>query len=329
MYSGTSNNAIDITGTTQIGLTGRFTAGGYLSFVITDTSHPDGYSWRFQDNSALINGGLYFRVKYTSGDTYIKGNLGIGTTSPPGKLTVAVSGDAENMLTAAWSDKYFCVGQSPSTSSSCVSIGFNNTTNQGWIYSLAPSVAWRDLNYGAASHSFYCASLSPAVTINSTGNVGIGTTTPGLKLDVVGNLRQSSLPVLYVYKSDGDQTVASGGLVSFNGSNYINQWTRTSNTRFTLNGPTGYYSIRARVQSVTGFTYASAAIYVNGTQRSGPYSANTAGNYATIYNEVVWLLNTNDYIEVFNLSSVSIIAQSSGSTDARCAFQAVYLSGTT
>jgi len=88
MYSGTSNNAIDITGTTQIGLTGRFTSGGYLSFVITDTSHPDGYSWRFQDNSALINGGLYFRVKYSSGDTYIKGKLGIGTESPSGGLHV-------------------------------------------------------------------------------------------------------------------------------------------------------------------------------------------------------------------------------------------------
>jgi hypothetical protein len=88
MYSGTSNNAIDITGTTQIGLTGRFTAGGFLSFVITDASHPDGYSWRFQDNTALVNGGLFFRVKYTSGDTYIKGNLGIGTVSPGYTLDV-------------------------------------------------------------------------------------------------------------------------------------------------------------------------------------------------------------------------------------------------
>jgi hypothetical protein len=88
MYSGTSNNAIDITGTTQIGLTGRFTAGGYLSFVITDASHPEGYSWRFQDSTALVNGGLFFRVKYSSGDTYIKGNLGIGTTSPGAALDV-------------------------------------------------------------------------------------------------------------------------------------------------------------------------------------------------------------------------------------------------
>jgi hypothetical protein len=162
------------------------------------------------------------------------------------------------------------------------------------------------------------------------GNVGIGTTTPVTALDVVGSIRQSTLPVLYVYKAQapGDQTITVATVIVLGGTNYNTQWTRTSTSRFTLTGPSGYYLIRARLQSSSTFSYLGASIRVNGTERGVSYSTCTGGaNNVSIYAEIAWLLNTNDFIEVFGIPSVSTTIQSS--TDTRTAFQAVYLSGTT
>jgi hypothetical protein len=164
------------------------------------------------------------------------------------------------------------------------------------------------------------------------GNVGIGTTTPVTALDVVGSIRQSTLPVLYVYKAQapGDQTITVATVIVLGGTNYNTQWTLTSTSRFTLTGPSGYYLIRARLQSSSTFSYLGASIRVNGTERAVSYNfAPATTRYTTNHTEVVWLLNTNDYIEVFGIPSASLIIQSSTAGDARTALQAVYLSGTT
>jgi len=160
------------------------------------------------------------------------------------------------------------------------------------------------------------------------GSVGVGTKTPVTALDVVGSIRQSSLPVLYVYKSTPDQTISSQTVITFASTNYNTQWTLTSTSRFTLNGPSGYYLIRVRLASFSTFVYLGASIRVNGNDRATPYNNCPGGaNNSSTYSEVVWLLNTNDYIEVFGVPSTSLIIQSAG--DARTALQAVYLSGTT
>ena len=165
------------------------------------------------------------------------------------------------------------------------------------------------------------------------GRVGIGTKTPATALDVVGSIRQSTLPVLYVYKATGDQSIptpVTGAAVTFATTVYNTQWTLTSTSRFTLTGPSGYYLIMTRLSSTTQSAYIGASMRVNGTQRAisykgvfGPTGTKTSSTHA----DVVLLLNTNDYIEIFALPSVAISIQAG--SDLRTALQAVYLSGTT
>jgi hypothetical protein len=197
------------------------------------------------------------------------GRVGIGTASPVGKLTVAVSGDAENTTVAAWSDKYFCVGQSVTTTSSAVAIGFNNSTNSGWIYSLAPSTAWRALNYGAQSHSFYCQNATASMVINSSGRVGIGTTSPGWTLQTSGTACLG-YGIYANANNDGDArhyityaTTTTAGSVGTNADARLNIQDRSSNYIRFFNGfPNTTVSLQGLIYQSGGSTlYAASSDY--------------------------------------------------------------------
>lgn len=106
------------------------------------------------------------------------GNVGIGVTNPAGRFSVVTSGDANiGSSLPVWTSAYMTVGQAAGTTSSCVALGYNATSNFGILYSLTPTLAWREMKYHAAYHSFHMASDTPHVTINSTG-IGIGTVSP-------------------------------------------------------------------------------------------------------------------------------------------------------
>jgi hypothetical protein len=149
--------------------------------------HADGTSIYFEAN----NGNLYFRpagegsntnmMTLTStgnlqvsgtGTSYFSGNVGIGTASPSGKLTVTgSSGDARSVTIDNREIKFrgdavahFSIF-GPDTGKSYLTI--QNTGNN-----YLPGTAGTDL-----------------LTITSTGNVGIGTTTPSAKLEVNGAIR--------------------------------------------------------------------------------------------------------------------------------------------
>lgn len=96
------------------------------------------------------------------------GNVGIGTTTPGGKLEIGGGGDL--LLKAAAEDAGDIVFQA------------STGTQKGRIWSNPTPGAALFLSSG---------DVTPDVAIDASGNVGIGTTTPatGNKMDVAGNLR--------------------------------------------------------------------------------------------------------------------------------------------
>lgn len=146
---------------------------GYLAFCVT----PSGSDANTE------------RLRITSA-----GNVGIGTTSPSAKLTVSGAINATSGLSALSASNIF-IDQPLSTLSRIGIVGANTSTA------------------GTLSISQYSSDGSigiDVININSSGNVGIGTTSPSEKLQVAGNVlatgffQSSDLRLKDIVKRDGD-----------------------------------------------------------------------------------------------------------------------------
>jgi len=129
---------------------------------------------------------------------YINGNVGIGTASPSNKLDVI-----GNMLVQGTQ-------------------GFNATNETATIY-IGDSASYIQAVYDGGL-DFYQNSVQRVRIQGSTGNVGIGTTSPGQKLDVVGRIRLRSDGSVsagaWHTDSSGNQDVFVGQV----GTTYTDDW---------------------------------------------------------------------------------------------------------
>jgi hypothetical protein len=145
-----------------------------------------------------LSNNLYF---YVNGSERLKidsqGRCGIGTASPTDLLSVGTLGTSTNAI--------LTIG---SSTSSYGSIYFGDGVGSGRYRGY--------IQYNHANDSLcFATSASTAVCIDSSGRLGIGTSSPGTALDVNGAIRSNDIFTLYKNSTDafyiGAGTIITGG----------------------------------------------------------------------------------------------------------------------
>ncbi len=168
-----------------------------------------GYAGRFTAGTANVVAGLFkgassqtadiFQVQKSDGTSYLNvnsaGNVGIATTTPFEKLTINGNGYFTGTITA----------------SNFINSG-NSTTTGGSIASYFTATSPTATSTFAGG---FTAAGASGLTVQQGGNVGIGTTSPSQKLEVLGN----------IYANNGSLyagTISTGTSVSY-GIQYVNR----------------------------------------------------------------------------------------------------------
>ena len=165
-FAGTTINNTNTAGNTNNFSQLLFTVGtnnNSVSRIVAIRSGSDASDLAFVGESAA-GVAEYMRIK--SG-----GNVGIGTTSPTYKLEVDDSANASNNYITTVS---------------------NNSNNSGILFKDASGN--RGLVFANPDNDlvFMSGGTSEKMRVTSSGNVGIGTTSPGVKLDVNGQIRSNN-----------------------------------------------------------------------------------------------------------------------------------------
>jgi hypothetical protein len=119
-----------------------------------------------------------------AGYNYFKSRVGIGTTSPSAKLEVS-SDDSQNTIRLENTDTSIDTAQEPNA----IEFYTNDASTSGTgVTGKISQVAENPGNLYGIAFNTYSLGLSESMRIDSEGNVGIGTTAPGQKLTIAGNL---------------------------------------------------------------------------------------------------------------------------------------------
>ena len=273
---------------------------GSPGYIAVFTSGTDvGNSLIFQNGSAVS----------VAGTISVAGTASIGGTATLGAMTLignVPSGDSAGMALYNAGG-----GAGASVSLDMYNTSFNSGIPQAKIKAVDDGAYSDNLTFLLKTPGAQTNPVIERMRITSTGNVGIGTTTPGSKLEVAGSLKISGLGSGISFP---DGTSLTSGLATLSGMSNIafGPGALASNTTGSYNSATGVGVLQA---NTTG-----------GENTASGYHAlpvNTTGSYNTASGFLALLLNTtgsyNTASGAFNLSN-----NSTGSYNAASGYTTLY-----
>ena len=201
---------------------------GSLSLFTQDAGSIDFYTnntfrHRIDSNGTFLVGtssstGTASQLLQVNSGAYINGNLGIGTTNPLARLSVGSKSLGDGLVPVQIST------QSASGSSAQIYYGANNNGSYGVLfgYDRAAYTGGVVRVVGASDNiEFVVNNTTRAAIITSAANIGIGTTIPSEKLEVVGNIKadnffKGTTPLITGVGISSNSTRVSTAITDFN-----------------------------------------------------------------------------------------------------------------
>ena len=315
---GTSSKRIKSLYTHNLDVSNQFNLGGVVGAGGIDLNgnpliiDADGNTQMIGDNNDVIDfdiGGTASVVQFSTSTQYFAGNVGIGTTAPDSKLSISggkISIDQNH------------VGQTTFLKVRNTSGLGNDTADIDFAITPGTAIMGRigviRTNTGVSGASdmtfstFGASDLVEAMRIDSTGNVGIGTTSPNNLLQVQGliNFNNTSYSTLLGYQAGHSLTDTGTYNTAIGYQALYTSATSTQNIavgyKALYHNTTGYNNtangMNALYSNTTGYNNTASGFQVLNHNTTGSY--NTANGMDALYYNTTGSYNTaNGYQSLF------------------------------